>query len=360
MDFSLLFQLRNKKVWWMDVIFYFVMSLLIATVLCYLVFIVKNIIQRNQIADYEAKLQTVGTPEQKEQEAEVILYKKKIGDFGSLIQNHEFASNVFKFLEEQTQPNVWFDQFSLDAKNNQIQLNGEAEDMSAFSRQTATFEKNEYVRNLGTFNSSLGESGQIEFNVSLLLDPKIFSYAVNAKNKKEAEAQIEAQQVEVVSGSLVQTTTTQETAEGEVTAGTKSNEKSILSFAVPMGSAPEVVATLDQMNHAILINVPSGTDIANLTPTIIVSEKATVYPESGVPQNFTNTINYQVTAEDGTTQEYTVTAMVTQTEAEKKASEKGSGAVRIFLIIALFAFLIIVSLVIFLFIRNRKNKANKK
>ena len=42
MDFSVIFQLRTKKFWWMDVIFYFVISALVATVLCYLIFLIKD------------------------------------------------------------------------------------------------------------------------------------------------------------------------------------------------------------------------------------------------------------------------------------------------------------------------------
>ena len=38
MDLSAIFQIRTKKFWWMDVIFYFVISLLVATVFCYGIF----------------------------------------------------------------------------------------------------------------------------------------------------------------------------------------------------------------------------------------------------------------------------------------------------------------------------------
>ena len=49
MDFSTIFQIRTKRFWWMDVIFYFVISLLIATVLCYVIFMTKNNMQREDI-----------------------------------------------------------------------------------------------------------------------------------------------------------------------------------------------------------------------------------------------------------------------------------------------------------------------
>jgi len=366
MDFSIIFKLRNRKIWWLDVIFYFVVALLVATIFSYLIFIIKNVIQNKQITALEEKLLTVGTPEQREQETQVILYKKKINDFSELIKNHEFASNIFAFMEENTQPNVWFKQFNLDAKTSQIQLMGEAENMEAFSRQTATFEKNEYVKSLGTLNSSLVDSEQIDFNLTVTLNPEIFSYIVNTKNQAAVE---KTENVVNVSGSLTQTTdlTTEETetpaegtAEEGATEGTKSSEKIIFSFDIPLD--PEVVGTIDQVNHAILLSLPTGTDVTKLSPAIIFSEKATIYPESETPQNFSVPIVYQVTAEDGSAQEYTVTAKIVQTPEEVAAQEKKGmpGIVVVFLVIAGLALLIVVGLAIFLFIKNKKAATTRK
>ena len=180
MDFSVIFQLRTKKFWWMDVIFYFVISLLISTILCYLIFLTKNSFQREDIKKEIAALQTVGTNQQKEHEKEVVDYQKKIGDFTGLLNGNEFASNVFVFLQAQTMPNIWFKQFTLDAKNNAVQLSGESDDMDGFSRQVAVFEKNKYVKNIGTLNSSPGDLARVEFNLNLTLDQNIFSYLSSA------------------------------------------------------------------------------------------------------------------------------------------------------------------------------------
>jgi len=56
MDFSTIFQLRTKKFWWMDVIFYFVISLLIATALCYVIFLIKDNLLRQDIKKETAAL----------------------------------------------------------------------------------------------------------------------------------------------------------------------------------------------------------------------------------------------------------------------------------------------------------------
>jgi hypothetical protein len=176
MDFSIIFQLREKKFWWLDVIFYFVMSLLIAAVFCYVIFVVKNTMQSREIKSIEASMETVGTDQQKVYEKEVIAYQKKFNAYVDLLKNHEFASHAFVFMEGQTRPNVWFKNFGLNRKAGEISLSGEADDMNAFSRQVAVFEKNEYVSKMSSLNSSLGESGRVNFNFNLSLDPKIFGY----------------------------------------------------------------------------------------------------------------------------------------------------------------------------------------
>ena len=74
--------------------------------------------------------------------------------------------------------------------------------------------------------------------------------------------------------------------------------------------SPAVTSVIDPSTKTITAEVPSGTDLAKLVPTITVSGKATVSPASGVVQDFTKTVTYTVTAEDGTTQAYTVIVTV--------------------------------------------------
>lgn len=72
-------------------------------------------------------------------------------------------------------------------------------------------------------------------------------------------------------------------------------------------------ATIDDENHTIAVEVSTGTDITSLTPTITLSEGASISPTG--PQNFTDAFTYTVTAEDGlTTQVWTVTVTVEEEE----------------------------------------------
>jgi hypothetical protein len=365
MDFSAIFQIKNKKFWWMDVIFYFVISLLIASVLSYLIFLIKNNMQREDIKKEIAALQTVGTGQQKEYEKEVVDYRKKINDFSSLFKNHQFASNVFAFMQAQTMPNVWFKQFGLDEKNSAVQLSGESDDMDAFSRQVASFEKNKYIKSIGTLNSSLGQTAKINFNINLVLDPSIFNYLSSVSASAGSLQQSSTSQDQTLPAGLTgtapagQTTITEQagTAGQTTTTGqteaTPSNGKAITSFKFLLN--PEVVGILDEENHIITLNVPSGTNVKNLISSVVISPGATVLPESGISQDFTSPVNYMVTAQDGSVQNYTVAVVVAAPpQAEKTSGQAGF----IVLIITISVVVVAIITAVILFIR-RRNKIRK-
>ena len=88
----------------------------------------------------------------------------------------------------------------------------------------------------------------------------------------------------------------------------KSNEKSILSFRLS-GFDPEVDGTINETNYTVYAVVPDGTDLTKLMPNITVSDKATFSPASSGYEDFTNPVTYTVTAEDGSTQDYTITVV---------------------------------------------------
>ena len=89
---------------------------------------------------------------------------------------------------------------------------------------------------------------------------------------------------------------------------TVSSAAEILSFVLAEQSAP---ATINSANSTVTISVVHGTSLTALTPSITVSAGATISPASGQPQNFSNPVQYTVTAQDGiTTKMWTVTVTV--------------------------------------------------
>ena len=86
-----------------------------------------------------------------------------------------------------------------------------------------------------------------------------------------------------------------------------SDEKQIKSFVI---TAPYTVGVINENSRTITVDVPEGTDVTALIPSIVVSDNAVVEPASGVPQNFTNPVSYKVTAENGSNVTYVVTVTV--------------------------------------------------
>ncbi|MEW5847126.1 MAG: DUF5018 domain-containing protein [Bacteroidota bacterium] len=85
-----------------------------------------------------------------------------------------------------------------------------------------------------------------------------------------------------------------------------STEKDILTFTI----AGQVSSTIDAAAGTVTVVMPYGTNITSLTPTITVSQYATINPASGVAQDFTNPVTYTVTAQDNSTKTWTVTVTV--------------------------------------------------
>lgn len=107
-----------------------------------------------------------------------------------------------------------------------------------------------------------------------------------------------------------------------------------ISFEIALNSAAEIVSfevpdmigfsLIDNVNYTVIAIVPLTSDLTNIIPTIGISSDATIDPASGVTQDFTNPVIYTVTAQDGTTQAWTVTvaqpAMLTVSEIQGQAA----------------------------------------
>jgi len=99
---------------------------------------------------------------------------------------------------------------------------------------------------------------------------------------------------------------------------------------ITMFSFPEGTGTITGTNIA--VTVPFVTVVTALTPTIAITGDS-VDPASGVAQDFTNPVTYTVTAADGTTKDYEVTAtlaaastIATVTSGAYTVSTVGGGA----------------------------------
>ncbi|MCL2737905.1 MAG: hypothetical protein FWE30_00485 [Bacteroidales bacterium] len=94
-----------------------------------------------------------------------------------------------------------------------------------------------------------------------------------------------------------------------------SSEKEILSFQIN-GVEGQIYVNSSGV-RLIQVFLPLETDRSALAPVILVSDKATVIPESGATQDFSEvgkTKRYTVIAEDGSQQRYEVTTPPAQSD----------------------------------------------
>ncbi len=89
---------------------------------------------------------------------------------------------------------------------------------------------------------------------------------------------------------------------------TKSSEKKILLFKFEQ-TDPVITGVINEQAKTItLTDIPAEGGLTSLVPTITLSQGASINPASGISQNFTNPVVYTVTAGDGSSVTYTVTA----------------------------------------------------
>jgi outer membrane protein assembly factor BamB len=88
-----------------------------------------------------------------------------------------------------------------------------------------------------------------------------------------------------------------------------STEKEITYFGFKVADNASLTIEIKGIigSDSIKLFLPSSISPVNLVPSINIKGKS-ISPQAGVPQNFSNPINYTVTAEDGTTKKYVVTA----------------------------------------------------
>lgn len=88
---------------------------------------------------------------------------------------------------------------------------------------------------------------------------------------------------------------------------TVSSAKRIIEFGfVDLG----VEAVINEEEKTVSATVPYGTNVSALSPTIVISKKATISPASEETVDFTYPVTYTVTAENGSQVEYTATVTI--------------------------------------------------
>ncbi len=97
---------------------------------------------------------------------------------------------------------------------------------------------------------------------------------------------------------------------GDVTIACKWETATTTAKGITSFSINGIAGAVNNTTNTITITMPRGTDVTKLTPTISTNGVKSLTPGSGETVNFTNSVNYTATMEDGSTKTYTVTVYV--------------------------------------------------
>ena len=97
---------------------------------------------------------------------------------------------------------------------------------------------------------------------------------------------------------------------GNVTITCKWETATVASSGITGFSINGVAGAVNNSTNTITITMPRGTDVTKLTPVIATNGVKSLTPGSGETVNFTNSVTYTATMEDGSTKTYTVTVYV--------------------------------------------------
>jgi hypothetical protein len=126
------------------------------------------------IESIEAQAAQLENSEEAALEKEVLTNQKKIKQFNFLINDYEYSSNAFGFLENLTHPKVYFSSFSLNIESGEMSLSGMADGFESLNQQLEIFQQEPKITTVTLSNVGFSEDSDISFSFVLKLDPTVF------------------------------------------------------------------------------------------------------------------------------------------------------------------------------------------
>ena len=158
-----------------DILHYFVISLLVTTILSYLIFYISGIRAEARLEELNTLILEKDTAETRALEEKVSTLKEKVAAFGKLIASYGKGSCFFDFLSNLCHPKVFFYRVGLDMPESAVRLSGQASGFKALREQVLIFKEEELIKEVSLSRASIEEEkGGVTFDLELLLDSGVF------------------------------------------------------------------------------------------------------------------------------------------------------------------------------------------
>jgi len=107
-------------------------------------------------------------------QAQVVSFYSQTANLKTALAGHQFTSKFFKWLEGNTEANVYYQNLQLST-GDKVALKGAARTEADINEQVAIFENAPAVKSVALSSVSVAQSGVgFIFNATLIMDPSIF------------------------------------------------------------------------------------------------------------------------------------------------------------------------------------------
>lgn len=100
---------------------------------------------------------------------QLFLLDQRLKNMRTLIAGHPFPSNLFRFFEQNTHPQVRFNNFNFNAESKKVELTGEATSYAVLSKQVALFERDPQVEQVEFGGLAFGPNNLLGFKLTVIL-----------------------------------------------------------------------------------------------------------------------------------------------------------------------------------------------
>jgi hypothetical protein len=126
----------------------------------------------------------------KSKEDELLVFQKRLSDFSSLILGHKNVGNIFKFVNENTIPTIWFNEFNYDeSEEGAFLLSGQASSFFLIEQQIVVFRSKDLVKDARLSEVEIDDkTGLINFTIRITMDLGVFAF-----EQKQAEPMLQVE-----------------------------------------------------------------------------------------------------------------------------------------------------------------------
>ncbi|NLE07338.1 MAG: hypothetical protein GX627_01885 [Parcubacteria group bacterium] len=158
-------------------------SLFIASIVfAVAVFVYKNMVNKS-IANLQSQLAAAEEAVDKETINEMSRFSQKLEIAKSIVDRHKVISNFLAVFSSSTVSTVTFDKFDyseLSGDGLVVNLSGEATSYGGIALQEEVFYEVPYFKSIDISGLKLSNRGTVNFNMIILVDPKIAEYSIDS------------------------------------------------------------------------------------------------------------------------------------------------------------------------------------